>query len=116
MVPTLYLPQNNQKREPTVADHDLSYQFQNNSVDSTTTLILPSVATNETTTQISATLSPPIINHNIIVTPTKQKPTRLIISTAQLGFTSYFTYYQHQPTHISIPARNTSLHIITNKN
>ena len=69
VVPILYLPKNNPKREPTVTDHDLSHQLQNNSGHSTTTIMLPFLATKETTTQISAALSPPIINHNTIVTP-----------------------------------------------
>ena len=61
VVPTLNLPKHNQKIEPTVTDHDLSHQFHNNFVDSTTTIILPSVAKNETTPQISVALSHPII-------------------------------------------------------
>ena len=112
IVPTLYLPKNNQKRELTVTDHDLSHQLQNNSLDNTTTVILPSLATNETTTQISAALSPPIINHNTIVTPIQQKPTRLIVSTARLGSIPRSTY-RYQPTKISIPAPNIWIQIIT---
>ena len=42
--PTSYLPKQNQNIENTIADHDVSNQFQHNTVDKTTIIILPSIA------------------------------------------------------------------------
>ena len=42
--PTSYLPKQNQNIENTIADHDVSNQFQHNTVDKTTIIILPSIS------------------------------------------------------------------------
>ena len=44
IAPTSYLPKQNQNIENTIADQDVSNQFQHNTVDKTTIIILPSIA------------------------------------------------------------------------